>query len=91
MLHFHFKKTGICELVFRTRFCLVLYLISCFVKLKPLENAQLCSVLPSVARIPHCYGEAKGVIRITAQPKVNVCNQVVKSDSGALAWKIVKR
>jgi len=93
MLHFHFKKTGICELVFRTKFCLVLFLISCFAKLNPLENffAQLCSLLPSVVRTPHCYVEAKDVIRITAQPKVNFCKELVKSDSGALVWKIVKR
>jgi hypothetical protein len=39
--------------------------------------AQLCSLLPSVVRIPHCYGEGKDVIMITAQHVVNCYNQIV--------------
>ena len=93
MLHFNLKKVRLCELVFRTKSCLVLSLLSCFTKLKPLENvfAQLLSVLPSVVRFPNCYVETKDVNRITAQPKENFCNHIFMSSSRILVWKTSQR
>ena len=77
----------------QNKICQLLSLLIFSTKLKPLENvfAQFRSVLPSVVRIPHCYVEAKVLIRFAVLPKVNFNNHIVKSISRALVQKIAKQ